>query len=91
MCEECQGLKQRFKTLRKCVDHCFLWRLVASKTAVNLFRSGIEEWTSLATSVLRDGLGTLTDCVLCEFSWKEQSDGCLNLAGADSGLLVVVG
>ena len=56
-----------------------------------LFRSGIEEWTSLATSVLRDGLGTLTDCVLCEFSWKEQSDGCLNLAGADSGLLVVVG
>ena len=53
-----------------------------------LFRSGMEEWTSLATSVLRVGL---TDCVLCEFSWKEQSDGCLNLAGADSGLLVVVG
>ena len=56
-----------------------------------LCRSGIKEWTSLATIVLRDGLGTLTDCVLCEFSWKEQSGGCLYLAGADSGLLVVVG
>ena len=56
-----------------------------------LFKSGIEEWTSLATSVLRDGLGTLTDCMLCEFSWKEQSDGCLNLSGADRGFLVVVG
>ena len=55
---------------------------MASKTAVNLFRSGIEEWTSLATSVLRDGLGALTDHVLCEFSWKEQSDGSSESRGS---------
>ena len=47
--------------------------------------------TSLAACILRDGLRTLANGVLCQFSGQEQPDSRLNLAGTDGGLLVVVG
>ena len=46
---------------------------------------------SLAACILRDGLSTLADGVLCQFSGQEQPDGGLNLAGTDRGLLAVLG
>ena len=38
---------------------------------------------------LGDGLGSLTDGVLGELTWEEESDGGLDLAGAEGVLLVV--
>ena len=43
-----------------------------------------------AAGVLRDGLGSLADGVLAEFSGKVEANGCLDLAACDGVLLVVV-
>ena len=40
---------------------------------------------------LGDGLGSLRDGVLGEFSGKDKSDGSLDFSGRDGGLLVVCG
>ena len=41
--------------------------------------------------VFGDGLGTFRHGVLGEFTGQNQSDGCLDLSGADGGFLVVGG
>jgi hypothetical protein len=52
-----------------------------SKTPVNhLFR---------ARRVLGDGLGAFRHGVLGELTGQDETDGCLDLAGRDGGLLVV--
>jgi len=45
----------------------------------------------LAAGELGDGLGSLRDGVLGQFSGEHEADGGLNLAAAESGLLVVSG
>ena len=45
----------------------------------------------LAAGVLGDGLGTLTDSVLGQFTRQEQTDGGLDLSAGDRGSLVVMG
>ena len=40
--------------------------------------------------VLGNSFGTLTHCMLCQFTGQEQTDGGLNFTTADGGLLVVV-
>ena len=44
----------------------------------------------LGGGVLGDGLGTLRDGVLGQFTRKEKPDSCLDLPGGDGGALVVV-
>ena len=51
--------------------------------AAPLFRGGRR--------VLGNGLRTLRDGVLGEFTGKDEADGGLDLAGGDGGLLVVGG
>ncbi len=45
----------------------------------------------LGTGVLRDGLGTLTDGVLCKLSRQQQTDGSLHFTTGDRRSPVVVG
>ena len=45
----------------------------------------------LGGGVLGDSLGSLTDCVLGQFTWQEETDCCLDLSAGDGGSLVVVG
>ena len=47
--------------------------------------------TSFAACILRNGLRTLANGVLCQFSGQQQPDSRLNIAGPDGGLLVVAG
>ena len=44
----------------------------------------------LGAGVLGDGLGTLADGVLGEFTGQEQTYGCLDFSAGDGGSLVVV-
>lgn len=46
-------------------------------------RLGCTLYALLRASVLGDGFGALTDCVLGQFSWKQQSNSSLDFPAAD--------
>ena len=56
---------------------------------INLYIYHRNKQCSVGGAVLGDGLGSLGDGVLGEFSWKEESDSGLDLSGGESVLLVV--
>ena len=47
--------------------------------------------TSLAAGILRHGLRSLADCVLCQFSGQKKPDSGLDFARTNGGFLVVHG
>ena len=55
------------------------------------FRMNLFTLFLLGARVLGDGLGSLRDGVLSQFSGEEEPDRGLNLPGGDGGPLVVVG